>query len=126
MEALRIEPTDDCPFVILDKDNDKFEISGKSLPEDVVAFYEPLLDWLEEYKSAPLDKTIFDFKLIYFNTASSKMILDVLLVLEEIKEEGKDILVKWHSLSNDEDMQEAGEEYADMVEIDFEYLMYDM
>lgn len=126
MEALRIEPTDDCPFVLFDKDNNKFEISGKSLPEDVVTFYEPLLDWLEEYKSAPLDKTIFDFKLIYFNTASSKMILDVLLVLEEIKEEGKDILIKWHSLSNDEDMQEAGEEYADMVEIDFEYLLYDM
>ena len=126
MEALRIEPTDDCPFVLFDPDNNKFEISGKSLPEDVITFYEPLLDWLEEYKSAPLDKTVFDFKLIYFNTASSKMILDVLLVLEEIKEEGKDILIKWHSLSNDEDMQEAGEEYADMVEIDFEYLLYDM
>ncbi len=126
MEALRIDPTDDCPSVLLDKSNNKFEISGKSLPEDVVFFYQPILDWLEEYKEAPLDKTIFDFKLVYFNTASSKMILDVLLVLEEIKEEGKDVLVKWHSLSKDEDMQEAGEEYADMVEVDFEYLVYDM
>ena len=126
MEALRKDPTDDSPFVLFDGDNGKFEISGKSLPEDVILFYQPVLDWLEEYKSSPLDKTIFDFKLIYFNTASSKLLLDILLILEEIKEEGHDILVRWHSLSNDEDMQEAGEEYADMVEVEFEYLTYDM
>ena len=126
MEALKLAPTDDCPSVLLDKDNNTFEISGKSLPEDVISFYQPLLDWLEEYKTAPLEKTIFDFKLVYFNTASSKLILDILLILEEIKEQGREILVRWHSLSNDEDMQEAGEEYADMVEMDFEYLTYDM
>ena len=126
MEALRLAPTDDCPSVLLDKDNNTFEISGKSLPEDVISFYQPLIDWLEEYKATPNEKTVFDFKLIYFNTASSKLILDILLILEEIKEEGREILVRWHSLSNDEDMQEAGEEYADMVEVDFEYHTYDM
>lgn len=126
MEALRKDPTDDCPLVVFDKDSGKLELSGKSLPEDVISFYEPLLDWLKEYKSSPLDKTIFDFKLVYFNTASSKLLLDILMILEEIKEEGKDVLVRWHSLSNDEDMQEAGEEYADMVELEFEYLTYDL
>ncbi len=126
MEALRLDPTDDCPSVLLDKDNNTFKISGKSLPENVIFFYQPLIDWLEEYKTAPNEKTIFDFKLMYFNTASSKLILDILMILEEIKEEGHDILIRWHSLSNDEDMQEAGEEYADMVEVDFEYLTYDM
>lgn len=126
MEALRKNLTDDSPQVEFDKDSGKFEISGKSLPEDVISFYQPLLDWLKEYKSSPLDKTIFDFKLVYFNTASSKLILDILLILEEIKEEGHDILVRWYSLSNDEDMHEAGEEYADMVEVEFEYLTYDM
>ena len=121
-----MEATADCPSVFLDKDKSKFEISGKSLPEDVATFYQPMLDWMEEYKSSPLDNTIFDFKLVYFNTASSKMILDVLLALEELKEDGKDVLVRWHSLSNDEDMKEAGEEYADMVEVNFEYLTYDL
>ncbi len=77
MEALRIDPTDDCPSVIFDTDNSKFEISGKSLPEDVVSFYQPLLDWLEEYKTTPIDKTVFNFKLVYFNTASSKMIISL-------------------------------------------------
>ena len=49
METLRIEQTDDSPLVILDQEDNQFEISGKSLPEDVVDFYQPVLDWLNCY-----------------------------------------------------------------------------
>jgi hypothetical protein len=126
MEALRIEQTDDSPEVILDHEGSCFEITGKSLPEDVVNFYQPVLDWMEEYRKNPNPKTRMDFKLTYFNTASSKLILDILMILEEMKEEGKDVLVKWISLSSDEDMQEAGREYGEMVDVPFEYATYDM
>ena len=125
MEALRIEKTDDSPEVILDQEGNFFEISGKSLPEDVVQFYQPVLDWLDEYRKNPKPFTRFDFKLSYFNTASSKMILDIMMILEEMKEEGKGVLVKWISLASDEDMQEAGREYQEMVDIPFEHATYD-
>ena len=69
MEKLRIEPSDDTPFVIMDKYQQRFEISGKSMPEDVVEFYIPVLTWLRNYKNDPLDETEFNFKLIYFTTA---------------------------------------------------------
>jgi len=121
MVALRIEPADDTPLVILDKANQKFEISGKSLPEDVIEFYRTVLDWMNEYVREPLEKTVFEFKMIYFNTASSKLILDILMILEEIQEKGKAVLVQWKSLESDEDMKEAGEEYAEMVDIPFQY-----
>lgn len=124
MAALRIEHSDDTPSVILDRENKLFEISGKSMPEDVIDFYQPVLDWLNAYKSDPLDKTIFNIKLIYFNTASSKLLLDLLMLMEEIKEAGNEVLIRWHSPKNDEDMQEAGEEYSDMVDVDFEHLTY--
>lgn len=126
MAALRIEPADDTPKVILDKENRQFEISGKSMPEDVVEFYQPVLDWLNGYKKDPLDHTIFNVKLIYFNTASSKLLLDLLLLLEEIKNDGGSVTVRWHSLKTDEDMKEAGEEYADMVDLPFEYIAYEL
>jgi len=124
MQAIKIKGSDDTPNVILDKDNGIFEISGRSLPEDVAAFYEPILEWLEEYADTPLDKTIFNFKLEYFNTASSKLLLDVLLKLEDMFDDGKDILVRWHFPDDDEDMEEAGEEYADIVEVPFEQVSY--
>ena len=124
MQAIKIKGSDDTPNVILDKDNGIFEISGRSLPEDVAAFYEPILEWLEDYAESPLDKTVVNFKLEYFNTASSKLLLDVLLKLEDMFDDGKDILVRWHYPDDDEDMEEAGEEYADIVEVPFEQVSY--
>jgi len=124
MQAIKIKGSDDTPNVILDRDNGIFEISGRSLPEDVAAFYEPILEWLEDYAEEPLEKTIFNFKLEYFNTASSKLLLDVLLKLEDMFDDGKDVMVRWHFPDDDEDMEEAGEEYADIVEVPFEQVSY--
>lgn len=126
MEVIKIIGTDDTPSVTLDAQNEIFEISGRSLPEDVAAFYEPILDWLDRYAESPNDKTVFNFKLVYFNTASSKLILDILLKLEEMHEDGKEILIKWHFPEDDEDMEEAGEEYADIVEVPFEQVSYSL
>lgn len=124
MEAIKIQGTEDTPKVILDKDAEIFEISGRSLPEDVATFYDPILNWLNEYGEGPNGNTIFNFKLTYFNTASSKMLLDILMKLEEIHEEGHDVTVRWHYPEDDEDMEEAGEEYADIVDIPFEQVGY--
>ncbi|HOP04280.1 MAG TPA: DUF1987 domain-containing protein [Tenuifilaceae bacterium] len=124
METIKIMGTDDTPTVILDADNDIFEISGRSLPEDVTAFYEPILNWLDDYANSPNAKTVFIFKLVYFNTASSKLLLDILMKLEQMHEDGKEVLIRWFYPEDDEDMQEAGEEYADIVDIPFEQVSY--
>jgi hypothetical protein len=126
MEVIKIIGTDDTPSVTLDAQNEIFEISGRSLPEDVAAFYEPILDWLDRYAEEPNGKTVFNFKLVYFNTASSKLILDILLKLEEMHEDEKEILIRWHFPEDDEDMEEAGEEYADIVEVPFEQVSYSL
>jgi hypothetical protein len=124
METIKILGTDDTPTVILDAENEIFEISGRSLPEDVTAFYDPILNWLDEYAGSPNAKTAFTFKLVYFNTASSKLLLDILMKLEQMHEDGKDVLVRWFYPEDDEDMQEAGEEYADIVDVPFEQISY--
>lgn len=125
METLRIEPTDDSPLVLLDQEDNQFELSGKSLPEDAVEFYKPVLDWLNAYRQEPLPLTLFNLKLIYFNTASSKLIMDILLIFEEMILEGNEVVIRWHSLRSDEDMQEAGKEFDEMIEVPFEHIIYD-
>ncbi|HAF31152.1 MAG TPA: nuclear pore complex subunit [Bacteroidales bacterium] len=124
MEVIKIKGTDDTPTIILDKDSGIFEISGRSLPEDVTTFYEPVLNWLDDYQEEANDQTVFSFKLVYFNTASSKLILDILMKLEEMHENGKSVLIKWFFPEDDEDMEEAGEEYADIVDVPFEQVSY--
>jgi hypothetical protein len=124
METIKIQGTEDTPRIILDAESDILEISGRSLPEDVAAFYEPVLNWLKEYSENPKDKTVLNFKLTYFNTASSKLLLDILMILEEMKEKGNAVLIKWHYPEEDEDMEEAGDEYADIVDVPFEKVPY--
>lgn len=124
METIKIQGTEDTPKIILDAENEILEISGRSLPEDVSSFYEPVLNWLNEYAENPNPKTIFNFKLTYFNTASSKLLLDILMKLEEMHEKGQDVLIRWHFPEDDEDMAEAGEEYADIVDVPFEQVAY--
>ena len=123
MNVIKIAGTDDTPNVHLDKENGILELSGRSLPEDVTMFYQQILDWVDEYAKNPNEKTVFNFKLEYFNTASSKVILDILLKFEEIVENGHDVVIKWFYNEDEEDMLEAGEEYADIVEVPFDYVV---
>jgi hypothetical protein len=120
MDILNLEGTEDTPRIIMDKKNGIMEISGRSLPEDSTEFYKPVLDWIENYANDPNSSTVFVFKLEYFNTASSKLILDLLYALEDIK----GIRVEWYFHEEDEDMEEAGQEFSELVEIPFEFKPY--
>jgi hypothetical protein len=124
MEIINITATEDTPKVTLDHANRIFEISGRSLPEDVVVFYQPVMQWLEDFEKAPFDNMELSIKLEYFNTASSKLILDILLKLEEVNQNGTPLKVKWYFLSSDIDMKEAGEEYSEIVGLPFELTEY--
>ncbi|MDJ1470581.1 DUF1987 domain-containing protein [Cytophagaceae bacterium DM2B3-1] len=120
MEIINLEGAEDTPKIILDKSNGIFEISGRSLPEDTAEFYRPILDWLSRYAQTPNSKTQFTFKLEYFNTASSKLILDILAKLEAIP----GTTVEWYFHEDDEDMEEAGGEFSELVEVPFDFKAY--
>ncbi len=124
MEVIKIKGTDDTPNVILDAESNIIEFSGRSLPEDVVTFYAPVLEWIEEYAKSPNPKTEVIFRLEYFNTASSKVLLDILLKFEDILNNGNEVVVQWYFQEDDEDMEEAGEEYSEIVDIPFEMHSY--
>src|SRR6478609_10198659 len=116
MEVLHLEGTEETPCVTLDKTKGIFEISGRSLPENAPSFYKPVLHWIDAYASNPNPSTEVIFKLEYFNTASSKVILDLLTALEKIK----NAKVQWYFNEDDEDMEEAGEDFSQLVKIPFD------
>lgn len=120
MEKLRIEGTDDTPAIYLDQQNGIFEISGRSLPEDTVSCYAPVFDWINAYSKNPNATTDFTFKLDYFNTSSSKIILDIIGLLKGIT--GARIV--WYAQEDDEEVQAAGEEFSEQVDIPFDFRTY--
>jgi hypothetical protein len=110
------------PGIVLDTISRHFEIFGKSCPENVVEFYQPVLDWLDEYSQNPLDETIFEFRLQYYNTASSKVLFIIMQKLEAIHQSGKNVKIKWVFPEDDEALMEAGEEYDDLIDVPFELI----
>jgi hypothetical protein len=124
IRELNIEGTEDTPKIVYNAGERIFELSGRSLPEDVVSFYKPVMEWLKDLAKEEVQDLSFCFKLDYFNTASSKLILDILLEINDIFNEGKSLKVKWYFMEMDRDMEEAGEEYSELVEIPFELIGY--
>lgn len=122
MNTIKIEAKEDTPMIVFDPENNIFEISGRSLPEDASLFYEPVLEWLKEYAKSPNEITELHVKMNYFNTASSKLLLDILMILEDMVEDGKNCLIKWFFEEEDEDMEEAGEEYSELISVPFELI----
>ena len=124
MEALNIAEGQSTPKVVLDKTYGRFEIMGNSLPEDVLGFYAPIFNWIEEYVKIPNQNTEIHIKLNYFNSSSSKAILDILTMLEPITKTGRTVEVVWHYLDLDEDMLSTGKEFEEILKIRFTFVSY--
>jgi len=122
MDNLIVEGTKQSPAVSFNAISGKLELSGRSIPENSFEFYNPLLEWLGEYAKAPKDQTVLKVYLEYFNTSSSKYILEVLKKLKEVlKAEGVKVKVDWCYDEDDEEMMETGEDYEDVTGLEFDY-----
>jgi len=122
MNALRITETNDTLEVNLDSEKGRFEFYGKSMPEDPKEFFKPIINWFKEYVNNPNKETNLVFKFDYINTASSKRILDILTVCQEIHRKKLSIVVYWYYRPTDEDMYETGETFSEIVHIPFKLL----
>jgi hypothetical protein len=121
MESINIEATPKTPLVNFDPEKGHIELRGRSIPENSLEFYKGLLDWLDQYGNNPQAVTNVEVQLEYFNTSSSKCILDVFKALEVIHKKGKtDMTIHWYYEEDDEDMLEAGGDYEAIVTVPFE------
>lgn len=98
------------------------ELKGRSIPENSIEFYKPLNDWIDEYANSPQSQTVVDIKLEYFNTSSSKCILDLFKLLEKLNEKSTQVKINWFYEVDDEDMAEAGEDYQAIIDLPFEMI----
>ncbi|MEX1132351.1 MAG: DUF1987 domain-containing protein [Flavobacteriales bacterium] len=119
MDLLQLEGTSKTPHVQFDPASGNLELKGRSIPENSIDFYKPLIDWVDRYGRTSAGKTVLSVQLEYFNTSSSKCILDLFKKLEGIRAQGNEVSVLWHYEEDDEDMLEAGEDYAGIINVPF-------
>ncbi len=123
MLNLSIEGTAKTPTIIFDSQKGLLEIKGRSIPENSTEFYKPLFDALKSNSGNLSTPITVNFQLEYFNTSSSKCILDILKTVASIKKAGGQVIINWHYDQDDEDMLESGENYQEIVNIPFNMLV---
>ncbi|MDX2305854.1 MAG: DUF1987 domain-containing protein [Microscillaceae bacterium] len=99
------------PEVKLNASTGICEISGESYLEDTDEFYNNIINWLENYIREVNRSITFNFKLTYFNTSSSRSILNVLRVLKKYEDNGGAVTVNWYYPEDDESIAEEAEDY---------------
>ncbi len=122
MDDIQLEGTPKTPTVHFNNASGQLELRGRSIPENSIEFYRPLIDWIDRYARAPQQSTRLKVQLEYFNTSSSKCILDLFKKLETVRNSGNDVQVLWHYEADDEDMLEAGEDYQAIINLPFKMI----
>ncbi len=117
METIIIQETIDTPRITLDYNNLHIKIEGPSYPENAFLVYSNVLKWLNEIGDQYDGALTCDFGFCYISSASKKLIFEILIILEELYDKEKEVVVNWIYEKQDEDMIEMGEEYAEMLEI---------
>lgn len=118
MEKLFWESTDTTPQVLFDPQNQKYEVTGRSFPEDPGEFFQPIFDWIDN-NVPEIDHQINLIMYIeYFNSSSNRMILLIMKKLEEHAAYGKDIKIQWNY--DDEEVLGDGQMYSTLVNLPFE------
>ncbi|MEX1189750.1 MAG: DUF1987 domain-containing protein [Bacteroidia bacterium] len=123
MQEINIPITPKTPLVKLNADTGQLELKGRSIPENSIEFYSPVFQWIDDYSMQPKPATELHIQLEYFNTSSSKCVLDILKKLQTLHQNNRTVAkVLWYYEEDDEDMLEAGEDYQAIIRVPFEMI----
>jgi hypothetical protein len=119
MNVLFLHPSAFTPMVNLNAGTGVLELTGRSTSENALDFYHPILAWIKEYTKNPMPVTTLNLQLDYFNSSSSKCLLDILKNISRVQSKDNQVMVNWHYQSEDVDMRETGEDLESLVKVNF-------
>ncbi|CAM2068303.1 DUF1987 domain-containing protein [Sulfidibacter corallicola] len=125
MQKLELAKTVDTPQVSFDPTNGQFHVEGESYPENALDFYGPVFESLNQYIEMTNGPITAHFKLSYFNSSSSKCLLDIFDILEAFHSVGGKVTVNWYYQVEDEDIKESGEDFADDLSLNFSLVSFE-
>ncbi|HNR41395.1 MAG TPA: DUF1987 domain-containing protein [Bacteroidales bacterium] len=121
MKEYRVAATNTSPEIVFDPGG-IFRISGRSIHENMSAFYKPAEDWLDEYINDPADITCLEINLEYFNSASSKLLVRLMQKISGVELRKKKFIVNWYYEDGDEDILERGEYFSSVLKKPFNFI----
>ena len=120
VDSLRIGATEDTPEIDFDTTTGVFKVTGRALPENAHEFFKPIEEWVQSYVESPLESTVVEMRIDYFNSAATRYIFNLLMCFEGIVDDGGDAKVIWYYKEDDDMIETKGEELASILEVPFE------
>jgi hypothetical protein len=125
MTDFLIDKTTTTPSVTARTSDGFVQIAGDSYPENSVEFYQPIFGWLREFMETQKRPLVVHFRMPYFNTSSSKCLLDMLDMLQSYHyATAGAVEVTWWYDHEDEDMLESGKELGEDLDLKFTFSSY--
>jgi hypothetical protein len=116
MKQLIIDGTKYSPRIDLDPIG-VIRIQGRSIIEDPLTFYQPVLRWV---KCCTFETLKMEIMLEYMNTSSTKQLFSLLNMILDNRSI-KSIYINWYYEKGDEDILEMGREIESLIKIPFDY-----
>lgn len=118
---MRLSPEKNTPEIILDPVG-IIRIRGRSIHENAADFFKPVEDWISSYVLSPADITSVDISLDYFNSASAKILINLLQKVTHVTLRHKKFVINWYYEDGDEDILERGEYFASVLDVPFNFI----
>lgn len=112
---LEKQKTGSTPYVLIDEEKGYMKLEGDSFHENVVGFFKDVNNWLSNYLKTDFTRFTFDFQLVYFNSSTAKLLLNMLLELDEYASGDKKIIVNWITTEENDIIIECGEDFQEEV-----------
>ena len=122
MDDIDIKSTLKTPAILFNESEKRLIIEGRSILENPAKFYSPLITKLKHYHTHPIGKLEVDFKLEFFNTTSSIVILKVLKHLFLLQASNTEIIINWYYDEHDSDLLEVGRDYSELLNFPFNFI----
>ena len=113
MDYIKIDATERTPEIHFDFNNGFFSIKNESYPEDIAGFYGQLMEQLSTWlKNQNGTNIVFTFELIYFNSSTAKVLIDLFDILDT-SAQNNHVTVNWIYDAEDDNMEELGKDFGE-------------
>lgn len=120
MKDFKIEGTQSIPEIFGDWEKGVLSISGDSYPENSFELFEPLLQWVEGFLNQSNCNLKLKLSLLYLNTSSVKIMMDIFDLLEVAHTQGKVVSVIWSYDEENERVAELAEDFKEDCSFPFD------
>ena len=117
MERIFRDPSSSLPLIDFMPEGN-LKIEGRAILENAASFFKPLIDFADALE---VSNVVLDINLEYFNTSTSKKLLEFFKHLEA-NNKVENILINWYFETGDDDSVETAEIYEEcLLRVDFRY-----